>query len=263
MSDSPRISGYALVKSATGTSSLTLTMVSANVVLPGPQMVLPCSGVYTQSEGSFWAGIDGLGGTGFKNGNDVLQGGIIEDVLCDGSGIFLALTPFIQFYPNPQICVPFQNVDVAEGDSMLFQAAKDANSPTEGYALIADITQNVSSAYLLQAKTGYPYEGFSAEAVSERACTDTGGTNCNSLPDFGSLNYTNATAIDTNGNSHPLGVDFGGSSGSPQFSAIQYNSVVSQQTYAVGTTSAPSSVGSNFVNSGVNNVMSNACGYGE
>jgi hypothetical protein len=261
LADSPRASGYAIEKSATGTSSLILTMVSANVVMPADEMVLPCSGQYTQSEGAFWAGIDGFGGAMFKSSFDVLQGGIIDDVICDGNSIYEALTPFIEFYPNPPICVPFQNVDVNIGDSMLFQAAQDANSPTEGYALIADMTQNVSAAYLLQAKTGYPYNGFSAEVIVERACSDAGGTNCNALPDFGDLLFTNANAIDVNGKSHPLGLSFGGSSSAPEFSAVQYNAVVSGQTYAIGTISSPTSVGSDFENSGIPNQLTNTCNF--
>ena len=211
------------------------------------------------------AGIDGITDPMFKSSMDVLQGGVIDDVICENTNTFEVLTPFIEFAPNPPICVPFQNVAVQPGDSMLFQAAQDASSPTEGFALVADITQNVSAAYLLQASPGSPYNGFSAEAVSERACDDQGGTDCNALPDFGDLLFTNASATDSNGASHPLGTDYR-QPNSPAtapafFYAVQHNSVVSGQTYATGTMTSPTSVGSNFVNAGVPNLLTNTCGY--
>ena len=101
-SNQPKQSGYGLAKSLTAPASLILNFATANFVAPSAAQVYPCSGQYTQSEGSFWLGIDGISAqSNIVSSSDVLQVGLIDDIICEGNNIFQVLDPIHRILPKP------------------------------------------------------------------------------------------------------------------------------------------------------------------
>lgn len=112
-----------------------------------------------------WNGIDG-----FSNG-DVLQGGSLSQASCISS----VTTPFycgwVEWFPTTSVICEF---GVNPGDDMFVETWD--TSPTNGYVLIYDLTQNIYGVENLQATVPPFLVGNSVEFIVERPCCVNGST---------------------------------------------------------------------------------------
>jgi len=140
-----------------------------------------CNGWLYSSE---WVGLDGA------NTTEVVQAGVDADSYCTSSMFTTSFRPWYEWYPNNGIYIT--NFSVSPGDKMVIIA--NGLSALEAQFFVEDATTGNYVITYLNAPSGYPYVGESAEWITERPEVNNATS---TLADYGIVTY-NTFAFDTN-----------------------------------------------------------------
>lgn len=155
-----------------------------------PEVVLPAGAdmdeVYAAS---IWVGLDGSGKTGCTG--VVMQTGLAMRVRDDT----LTYKAWYQWYPNKNVA--FLDMDITPGDSVTLTVS--ASSDSGGIAIIENNTQETSVNHTFVDQTPHLCQTGAEWIVEDFSVKKYGVTSRIPFADFGSVTFTNASAVNGNG----------------------------------------------------------------
>jgi peptidase A4-like protein len=131
--------------------------ITAMFVVPTPRVPFDtCDG--TEHWASYWPGIDGF------NNQEVLQGGIDQEVSCIAGQTTSYTMPWVEWYPAGAVGVSSPAVN--PGDVVFVEVWN--TSPTVGYVFFYNYSTDQSGEYEVSAPAGVTLKGASVEWIVER-----------------------------------------------------------------------------------------------